>query len=126
MSKLKREMIELIKNPKEVNEGEEPEFEKVWTVPFISYKTSREAVSIVGEVLGDKEMSDDDKNDKMADFLAENAFGGKITKDDIYDRLPGPGYSDRGNAQEIMEEVLYFVAGGGQSESTKKILAGKK
>lgn len=126
MSKLQREMIELIKNPIEVNEGSEPEFEKMWTVPFISFKTSRQAVNIVNDVLKNEEMSDDDKNDKMADFLAENAFGNKITKDDIFDRLPGPGYSDRGNAQEIMEEVLYFVAGGGQSESTKKLLAEKK
>ncbi|MBO1005605.1 phage tail assembly chaperone G [Pseudogracilibacillus auburnensis] len=126
MSKLQREMIELVKNPKEVNGGAEPEFEKVWTVPFISFKTSREAVNVINEVLRNKEMSDDDKNDKMADFLAENAFGNKITKDDIFNRLPGPGFNDRGNAQEILEEVLYFVAGGGQSESTKNFLAEKK
>lgn len=126
MSKLQREMIELIKNPEEVNEGAEPEFEKVWTAPFISFKTSREAVALIKEIAENEEMSDDDKNDKMADFLAGKGFGGKITKDDLYNRLPGPGLNSRGNAQETLEEVLYFVAGGGQSDATKNFLAGKK
>lgn len=126
MSNLKREMIELIKNPEEVNNGAEPEFEKVWTVPFISFKTSREAVSLLNDAIGNEEMSDDDKNDKITDFLAENAFGNKITKNDLYNRLPGPGFKDRGNAQAVLEEVLMFVAGGGQSDSTKNFLAGKK
>lgn len=126
MSNLKREMIELIKNPEEVNNGAEPEFEKVWTVPFISFKISREAVSLLNDALSNEEMSDDDKNDKITDFLAENAFGNKITKDDLFNRLPGPGLDGRGNAQEVLEEVLLFVAGGGQSDSTKNFLAGKK
>lgn len=126
MSNLKREMIELIKNPEEVNEGAEPEIEKVWTVPFISFGTSREAVTLLNDVIGDVELSDEDKNDKIIDFLSEKAFGGKITKDDIYNRLPGPGFSERGSAQEALEEILYFMASGQQSDSTKNFLAGKK
>lgn len=126
MSKLKREMIELIKNPKEVNDGAEVELEKVWTVPFISFRTSREAVTLLSDVIGNAEMSDDDKNDKIVDFLAEKAFGNKVTKDDIFDRLPGPGLSDRGNAQSMLEDVLMFIASGQQSDSTKNFLAGKK
>lgn len=125
MSKLKRNMIELIKNTKEVNEGAEPEVEKVWTVPFISLRTTREAVEILNEVAGSA-LSDDDKNDKILDFLSEKAFGGKVTKDDFYDRLPGPGFNDGVSAQTALEEVLYFVASGDQGESTKKFLAGKK
>lgn len=126
MSKLKRNMIELIKNPKEVNEGAEPEVEKVWTVPFISLRTTREAVDLLNEVAGDRETSDDDKNDKIIDFLSDKAFGGKVTKDDFYDRLPGPGFIEGVSAQVVLEEVLYFVASGDQGESTKKFLAEKK
>lgn len=125
MSKLKREMIELIKNPKEVNDGAEVELEKVWTVPFISFRTSREAVTLLSDVIDNNEMTDDDKNDKIVDFLAEKAFGNKVTKDDIFDRLPGPGLSDRGNAQSMLEDVLMFIASGEQSDSTKNFLAGK-
>lgn len=123
---LKREKIELIKNPDGVNKGDEPEIERVWTVPFISFATSREAVNLLNEVLENTEMSDDDKNDKIIDFLTEKAFGGKITKDDIYNRLPGPGYTKQGNAQEVLESLLLFVASGQQTDDTKNFLAGKK
>lgn len=126
MANLKREKIELIKNPEAVNKGDEPEIEKVWTVPFISFGTSREAVTLLNEVVGNVEMSDDDKNDKIIDFLSEKAFGGKITKDDIYNRFPGPGYTDQGSAQEALEEILLFVASGQQTDDTKNFLAGKK
>ncbi|MDY0396776.1 phage tail assembly chaperone G [Virgibacillus halophilus] len=126
MSKLKREKIELIKNPEGVNKGDEPEIEKVWTIPFISFGVSREAVSLVNDVLGNKELSDDDKNDRIIDFLSEKAFGGKITKDDIYNRLPGPGLNGNVSAQEVLEDVLYFVASGQQTDDTKNFLAGKK
>ena|SRR5690625_4525298 len=126
MSSLKREKIELIKNPQEVNEGAEPEIEKIWTVPFISFGTSREAVDLLNEVVGNTEISDDDKNDKIIDFLTEKAFGGKITKDDIYNRLPGPGYTDQGSAQEVLEHILFFIASGEQTDDTKNFLAGKK
>lgn len=123
---LKREKIELIKNPDEVNKGAEPEIEKVWTVPFISFATTREAVDLLNEIAGNDELSDDDKNDKIIDFLTEKAFGGKITKDDIYNRLPGPGYSNQGSAQEILESILFFIASGQQTDDTKNFLAGKK
>lgn len=126
MANLKREKIELIKNPEAVNNGGEIEIEKVWTVPFISFGVSREAVSLLNDVIQNEDMSDDDKNDKIIDFLAEKAFGGKITKDDIYNRLPGPGLSGQGNAQETLEEILFFVASGQQSDDTKNFLAGKK
>jgi len=123
---LKREKIELIKNPEAVNKGDEPEIEKIWTVPFISYGVSREAVELLTEVVGESELSEQDKADKIIDFLTEKAFGGKITKDDIYNRLPGPGYSDQGSAQEVLEHILFFVASGQQTDDTKNFLAEKK
>ncbi|WP_277679484.1 phage tail assembly chaperone G [Gracilibacillus dipsosauri] len=123
---LKREKIELIKNPEAVNKGDEPEIEKIWTIPFISFGTSREAVGLLNEIAGNTELSDDDKNDKVIDFLTEKAFGGKITKDDIYNRIPGPGFSNQGNAQEVLEGILFFVASGQQTDDTKNFLAEKK
>lgn len=126
MTSLKRNMITLVKNPDAVNKGEEPEFEKVWTVPFISFGTSREAASLINQLYADEDMSDDEKNDKLADFMAEKAYGGKITKDDIFNRLPGPGFNGGASAQQMLEEQLLFVANGQQTDETKNFLAGKK
>lgn len=123
---LKREKIELIKNPDEVNQGAEPEVERVWTVPFIPLRASREAANLLNEIVSDTESSDDEKLDKLIEFVVENAFGGKITKDDIYNRLPGPGFSEQGNAQEVIENIILFMATGEQMDSTKKFLAEKK
>lgn len=126
MADLKREKIVLVKNPKEVNEGAEPELEKVWTIPFISLRTTREAVSLYHELYENPDMTDDEKTEKAMDFLCEKAFGGKITKDDINNRLPGPGYNDGADGQELLIQLLLFVASGQQSNDTKNFLAGKK
>lgn len=122
---LKREKIELIKNPEEVNNGAEPEIERVWTVPFIPLRVSREAANLLNEIVADTTSTDDEKLDKLIEFVVENAFGGKITKDDIYNRLPGPGFSEQGSAQEVIEHIIFFMATGEQMESTKKFLAEK-
>lgn len=128
MSGLKREKIELIKNVEEVNEkNAEVEIEKVWTVPFVPYGTSIEAVSLYDEITDEeKEMSEADRSDKVIDFLSEKAFGGKITKDDFYNRLPGPGFNNGMSGSEILQHLLAFVANGDQTDDTKKFVAGKK
>lgn len=127
MAGLKREKIELIKNIDEVNDGAEIEVERVWTVPFVTYGTSLEAVSIYQEVVEpDNGLSEEDRNDKVIDFLVEKAFGNKITKEDIYKRLPGPGFNDGMNGQEVLLHLLIFIGNGEQSEETKKFLEGKK
>lgn len=127
MSGLKREKIELIKNIKEVNEGAEIEVEKVWTVPFITYGTSLEAVSLYQEVTDtEKNMTEEDRNDKVIDFLAEKAFGGKVTKEDFYNRLPGPGFNEGMSGGEVLIHLLIFVGSGEQTDDTKNFLAGKK
>lgn len=124
---LKREKIELIKNIEEVNNGAEPEVEKVWTVPFITYGTSLEAVSIYQEVTDpESDMSEEDRNDKVIDFLSEKAFGGKLTKDDFMNRLPGPGLNKGLSGQEVLMHLLIFVGNGEQTDDTKNFLAGKK
>lgn len=127
MSGLKREKVELIKNIEAVNKGEEVEIEKVWTVPFITYGTSIEAISLYQRVIDPENgMSEQDRNDVVIDFLAEKAFGGKITKDDFYNRLPGPGFNDGLSGQDILMHLLFFVGNGEQTDDTKKFLAGKK
>lgn len=127
MSGLKREKIELIKNIDEVNEGAEIEIEKVWTNPFITYGTSLEAVSLYQEVTDiESELSESDRSDKVIEFLSEKAFGGKITKDDILNRLPGPGFNEGLSGAELLMSLLIFVGNGEQTDDTKNFLARKK
>ncbi len=127
MSNLKREKVELIKNIEEVNEGAEPEIEKVWTVPFISLGTSLQAVDLYQKVTDpDNDMSEEDRNDEVIDFLAEKAFGGKLAKEDFYSRLPGAGFNQGMSGQEVLIHLLIFVGNGEQTDDTKNFLAGKK
>ncbi len=127
MANLKREKIELIKNIKEVNEGAEPEIEKVWTVPFISLGTSLQAVDLYQKVTDPKNgMSEEDRNDEVIDFLAEKAFGGKLTKEDFYTRLPGTGFNEGMSGQEVLIHLLIFTGNGEQADDTKNFLAEKK
>ncbi len=126
MSGLKREKIELIKNIDEINNGAEVEIEKVWTVPFISLGTSIQAVNLYQKVTDpDKEMSEEDRNDEVIDFLVEKAFGGKVSKEDFYTRLPGAGFNEGMSGQEVLINLLIFVGNGEQTDDTKKFLAGK-
>ena len=121
MANLKRNMIELVKNVEEVLKGGEVETERFWTPPFIPFAQVREALQLTAE------MANAEKNisilgetvDKMADFLVK-VYGNQFTKDDIYERLHGPG------AMETLQENIMFIAQGVESSSTKKFLAAKK
>lgn len=126
MSNLKKNMITLIKNPEEVNKGGEPDFERVWTVPFISLRVAREGANLVDELYESVELSEDEKIDKMADFVASKLYGDKITKDDLLDRMPSPGMEGYETAQVIIERQILFATLGEQTEETKNFLAEKK
>lgn len=126
MSNLKKNMITLIKNPEEVNKGGEPDFERVWTVPFISLRVAREGANLVDELYESIELSEDEKIDKMADFVASKLYGDKITKDDLLDRMPSPGMEGYETAQVIIERQILFATLGEQTEETKNFLAEKK
>lgn len=126
MSKLKKNMITLIKNPEEVNKGGEPEFERVWTVPFISLRVAREGASLIDELYESEELTEDEKLDKMADFVASKLFGGKITKDDLLDRMPAPGMEGHDTALVTIEKQILFAVNGEQTDETKNFLAEKK
>ncbi|WP_407270596.1 phage tail assembly chaperone G [Radiobacillus sp. PE A8.2] len=117
MANLKRNMLELVKNPEGVLKGDEPEIEKVWTPAFIPLRVARNAIEVWNQVETDAEMSETDKFDKIADFVANEVFAGKITPNDIYNRLHAPG------GQDVLKQQLIFVAQGQQSDETKNFLA---
>ena|SRR5690606_30155853 len=119
MANLKRNMLELVKNPEAVLKGEEPEIEKVWTPAFIPLGVARDAIQLYQDMEQDIEMSEVDKFDRLADFVANEVYAGKITKDDIYNRLHAPGGKD------VLYEQLIFVTQGQHSSDTKNFLAKK-
>lgn len=119
MANLKRNMIELVKNPEAVIKGEEPEVEKVWTPAFIPLKVARDAIQLINDIEVDIDKSESDKFDMLVDFVANKIFGGKITKDDLYNRLHAPG------AKNVLWEQVFFAAQGQQSDETKNFLAKK-
>lgn len=126
MAQLKRNFITLIKNPEGVNKGDEPEFEKVWTPAFLSLRVAQEASSMYLELIDDDGMKESDKFDKLADFVANKIFMGKITKDDIYDRMHSPGFEGFSNAKDTLEQQVLFAANGQQSNETRDFLKKKK
>ncbi|MCG3418965.1 phage tail assembly chaperone G [Oceanobacillus jordanicus] len=119
MANLKRNMLELIKNPERVAKGDEPEIEKVWTPSFIPLRVARDAIELWHEIDTGSDMSEGDKFDKLADFVANDIYGGKITSDDIYNRLHAPG------GKNVLNQQIIFVAQGQQSDETKNSLARK-
>ncbi|MCJ0932547.1 hypothetical protein MST22_15475 [Virgibacillus halodenitrificans] len=118
MANLKRNMIELIKNPEEVMNGGEVELQKYWTPAFIPFSKVRDAISLQTE-LDEGELTELDMMDKLADFIANDIYGKQFTKDDLYNRLHAP------DAIDSMQQQVMFVAQGNQSEATKNFLAKK-
>lgn len=124
MANLKRNMIELVKNVEEVLKGGEVETERFWTPPFIPFAQVREALQLASEMEKAEKSEEEgtglvDVVDKLADFIVK-VYGNQFTKDDIYNRLHGPG------ALQILQENILFIAQGVESSNTKKFLAEKK
>ena len=122
MANLKRNMIEFVKNIDEVLKGGEVEVERFWTPPFIPFAQVREALQLAAEV--DAAEKDGLSNlveivDKLTDFIVK-VYGNQFTKDDVYNRLHGPG------GMQTLQENILFIAQGVESSSTKKFLAEKK
>lgn len=112
-------MLELVKNPEGVAKGDEPEIEKVWTPAFIPLRVARDAIEVWNEVETNKQMTESEKFDRIAGFVANEIFAGKITTDDIFNRLHAPGGLD------ILKQQLIFAAQGQQSDETKNYMAKK-
>lgn len=121
MAELRRNSIELVKNPKEIEKGGEPEFEKYWTPMFIDLGVLYEAVDIHGDILKFRGGAKQEKEliDKMISFVADKIYGGQFTSEQLRRSLHAP------TAMENLQEQIIFVARGQQNESTKKFLAKK-
>src|SRR5699024_457774 len=90
MANLKRNMIELVKNPDEVANGGEVELEKYWTPAFLPLTVTYEAIDLMEGL--EKEDAKDVRNllGLMMDFVANKAYGGQITREDLETRLHAP------------------------------------
>lgn len=123
MANLKRNMIELVKNPDEANKGGEIETERFWTPVHIPLKVMYEALDLSEEMAGiesgESDKSFRDAMDLMMDFIANKAYNGQFTKDDLLNRLHAP------DAINTLQEQIGFIASGETSESTKNFLANK-
>ena len=116
-------MIELVKNPDEANKGGEIETERFWTPVHIPLKVMYEALDLSEEMAGiesgESDKSFRDAMDLMMDFIANKAYNGQFTKDDLLNRLHAP------DAINTLQEQIGFIASGETSESTKNFLANK-
>ena len=124
MANLKRNMIELVKNPDEANKGGEIETERFWTPVHIPLKVMYEALDLSEEMAniesGKSKKSFRDAMDLMMDFIANKAYNGQFTKDDLLERLHAP------DAINTLQEQIGFIASGETSESTKNWMAKQK
>lgn len=121
MANLKRNLIELVKNPEEVLKGGEVEMEKYWTPPFLPLTVTYEAIDLMEKV--EKQEGDGnfkDVLDMMIGFVAEKAYGGQFSKEDLQKRLHAP------DAIEALQAQVQFIAQGQQSNATKKFLEKKR
>lgn len=112
MAELKRNKIELLKNVEEVEKGGEPVFETYWTPYFIPWRKIREAMAL--QIKLEKEGGNElEIMDEMADFVANDIYGGRFTKDDLYDRLHCP------EGTKVIIQQVQFLADG-QAAGTSK------
>src|SRR5699024_8366337 len=123
MANLYRKMIESVKNPEEVNKGGEVEIERFWTPVHIPLKVMYEALDLSEErsniESGKSKKSLRDAMDLMMDFIANKAYNGQFTKDDLVERLRAP------SAINILQAQKRCIASGGQARGTRDVLEKK-
>lgn len=123
MANLKRNMIELVKNPDEVVKGGEVEMEKFWTPPFLPLTVTYEAIDIMEKIEKDEKegtASPREFLELMMDFVANKAYGGQFTKEELQNKLHAP------DAIEALQSQVLFIAQGQQSTATKNFLEKKR
>lgn len=116
-------MIELVKNPEEVAKGGEVEMEKYWTPPFLPLTVTYEAIDLMESVEKEEENGNVSPRhflELMMDFVANKAYGGQFTKEDLQNRLHAP------DAIEALQSQVLFISQGQQSDATKNFLAKKR
>ncbi len=115
MANLKRNMIELVK---EVKEGEIVT-EKYWTPVFMPLSVVYKALDLNEEIYESDELKENEKIEKMVDFVANDIYKEQFTKDELVNGLHAP------DAVKILREQVLFVTRGHQSDETKKFLEKK-
>lgn len=123
MANLKRNMIELVKNPDEVLKGGEVEMEKFWTPPFLPMDVIYEAMDLMGKI--EKMEEDENSNPRdilelLVDFTAKKAYGGQFKVEDLKKRLHAP------DAVSTLQAQVMFIAQGQQTNETKNFLEKKR
>lgn len=123
MANLKRNSIDLFK---EMN-GEEIVTEKFWTPPFLPMKVVYEAADLMGKYektgASAAELTSEEIRsylEEMTEFVAKRVYDGQFTKEDLENKFHAP------DAFAALQEQIYFVAWGLQTDETKKFLAKKK
>src|SRR5699024_12101737 len=93
MANLKRNMIELVKNPEEVNKGGEVAIERFWTPVHIPLKVMYEALDLSEEMAniesGKSKKRFRDAMDLMMDFIANKAYNEQFIKVVLFECLYG-------------------------------------
>lgn len=125
MADLKRNMIKLVKNPEEAAQGAEIEYQTYWTSPFLSSDVTYEALDIAEKL--DESTSDDKKQnmtqregmDLLSQFVANKAYGGQFTPEDLKTKFHGPDLINE------LQGQLAFITNGMQTDDTKKFLKKK-
>lgn len=120
MAKLKRNMLKLVKNPKEAMKGAEIEYETYWTSPFLSTEVTYEAMDLA-DLMEEKEsdMKSREVMDILGKFVTDKIYGGQFTFKDLKEKYHGPDFINS------MREQIQFIAQGQQTDETKKFLEKK-
>ncbi|MGR6342583.1 phage tail assembly chaperone G [Priestia megaterium] len=116
MANLKRNVIELVK---EVTADGEVITEKFLTPPFIPLSVVYQAMDLVEEAQKG-ETAEREMFDRMIDFVVNDIYGKKFTKDELVNGLHAP------DAVEVINDQVLFVSQGRQSDETKKFLENKR
>lgn len=120
MANLKRNMIELVKNPEEAAKGGEVELEKYWTPPYLPFSVTYEALDLMSQIEDlEKENKVKEMFDLQVEFVAKKAYGEQFTAEELKNRLHAP------DALTALQDQIIFIAQGQQSDDTKKFLAKK-
>lgn len=115
MASTKRNAIELVTGYDE--EKEQPITQVYFTNPFLSGRLFRNAVALSKEL---EESKDEMENlDKLLSFVAKEIYEKQFTVEELEE-----GLAPYKLIEELQEQV-FFVARGEQSESSKKLLEKK-
>lgn len=122
MANLKRNMIKLVRNPKEAAKGAEIDFETFWTSPYIPASVVYEALDLA-DMLQDEKKMEKMKEKEVAEllekFVVNKLYVDQFTSNDLRNKFHGPDY------MKMLQEQVMFISQGQQNDETKNYLAKK-